>query len=38
MYEDYGVVETLAYGNSKSRVEFSIENIVMDFADKSKVE
>ena len=38
MSSDYGVVDALAYGNSKSRVEFSIENIIMDFVNEKKVE
>ena len=28
MYTSFGVKSALAYGNSKSRVEFSIENVI----------
>lgn len=38
MYSDYGVIKDLAYGNSKSRVEFSVENFIIDFVDKAKLE
>jgi len=38
MYTSFGVKSALAYGNSKSRVEFSIENVIPDFVDRNKIE